>query len=203
MIKRRYFVAGVLVVAAALFAPHPATAAGPEQFIHGIGTTAMSSLTEKGITDEERERRFREILKNNFELPEIARFTLGVYWRSATEQQRAEYEKLFEDFIVKSYAYRFRDYDGEQFRVTQVVDVSATDKVVQSEILRQGAPPIRMNWRVRGNDPYKIVDVILEGVSMLTTQRDEFTAVIRNNGGKVEGLLAALRQRISQAPQRQ
>ncbi len=202
MYSRRFFAVGLIVAAFAFSAARPAVAAGPEDFIRSIGATAMKTLTEKGISDEEREKRFRKILTENFDLPEIAKFTLGVYWRSATEQERKEYEKLFEDFVVKSYAYRFKDYDGEQFRVTQVVEVSATDKIVQSEIARSGAPPIRMNWRVRGHDPYKIADVVLEGVSMLTTQRDEFTAVIRNNSGKVEGLLAALRQRINQPIQR-
>jgi len=204
MYGRRGFLAICVIIAAVgLFAGRPAVAAGPDEFIRGIGTTAMNSLTEKGISDGERQRRFRDIFNKNFDVPGIARFTLGVYWRSATEQQRAEFLKLFEDFVVKSYAYRFKDYDGEQFRVTQVIDVSATDKIVQSEIARPSAPPIRMNWRVRSNDPYKIVDVVLEGVSMLTTQRDEFTAVIRNNGGKVEGLLSALRDRIGQESQAQ
>jgi phospholipid transport system substrate-binding protein len=200
-VRRRFLIAGVLVAALGLLGLRTAAAASPEEVVRSIGTTGLTSLTDKGITDEERERRFREILHKNFDMPEIAKFTLGVYWRSATEQQRAEYAKLFEDFVVKSYSYRFKDYDGEQFRVTQTVDVSATDKVVQSEIARQGGPPIRMNWRMRGPEQYKVVDVVLEGVSMLTTQRDEFTAVIRNNGGKVDGLLTALRDRIGQGSQ--
>jgi len=199
--RRRLLIAGVLIAALGFVGARTAAAASPEEVIRSIGTTGLTSLTEKGINEEERERRFRELLHKNFDLPEIAKFTLGVYWRSATEQQRAEYARLFEDFVVKSYAYRFKDYDGQTFRVTQTVDVSATDKVVQSEILRSGGPPIRMNWRVRGPQEYKVVDVILEGVSMLTTQRDEFTAVIRNNGGKVDGLLAALRDRIGQPSQ--
>ena len=200
-VRRRFLIVGVLIAALGFLGLRTAAAATPEDVVRSIGTAGLSSLTEKGISDLERERRFRDILHKNFDLPEIAKFTLGVYWRSATEQQRAEYEKLFEDFVVKSYSYRFKDYDGEQFRITQTINVSATDKVVQSEIARQGAPPIRMNWRVRGPEQYKIVDVVLEGVSMLTTQRDEFTAVIRNNGGRVDGLLAALRDRIGQGSQ--
>ena len=75
-----------------------------------------------------------------------------------------------------------------------------SDTVVRSEIVSPGFPEVRVDWRVRRTGgAYRIVDVTVEGVSLAITQRDEFAAVIRSNGGQVEGLLSALREETSQA----
>ena len=201
MTRRNVVFAAVLGAAIAFAAPVMAarTASGPDEFIRTIGKEAIESLTAKDLTESERQRRFRKLLNRAFDMRTIARFTLGRYWRLASKKQREEYVALFEDFIVQAYASRFGKYSGETFKVGRVRVVNDRDRLVESEIERNGQPPVRIHWRVRGNGKYKIVDVVVEGVSMGITQRDEFAAVIRNNGGKIEGLLTALRKKTSRA----
>ncbi len=175
----------------------PAQAGATEAFVRSTGERALTSLAAD-ITDEQRIQRFREILRDSFDLKTIARFSLGRYWRLASPDQRAEYRRLFEKFLVQAYANRFGDLRVKRFRVHKSRSISARDDLVQSEVqVKQGRPPVRVGWRVRTKDDgLRIVDVIVEGISMSVTQRDEFAAVIRSNGGKVEGLLAVLRKKI-------
>jgi phospholipid transport system substrate-binding protein len=121
---------------------------------------------------------------------------LGTHWKDATESERSEYFKLFEDMIVRTYALRFENYSGESFKVTGSAE-AGKDFLVNSTILQKsGAPKLGLDWRVRGNaGQMKIVDVVVENVSMSITQRDEFNAIIQRGGGKVESLLASMRQK--------
>lgn len=196
MITRRNLLwVATLAVVGMLLAP-PVNASGPDAFVKATGNQAFNSLGGE-ITNDERAKRFREILTERFDLKTIARFVLGRYWRIADKKQRGEYVHLFEEFIVQAYAHRFKDLSGKEFHVKQTRELTARDKLVLSEVIvAPGRPPVRVNWRVRGPDSkYRIVDVTVEGISMSVTQRDEFAAVIRRNGGKVEGLLVALRKK--------
>ena len=166
-----------------------------DAFIRLVGEEAIESLTSKSLSDKQRQDRFRDILNRTFKIQLIAKFTLGRYWRRATKVQQQEYIKLFEDFVVLAYAARFRDYSGENFRVGTVRDINDRDKLVHSDLILKDGRKIPVHWRVRSGNSYKIIDVLVEGVSMAITQRDEFAAIINQKGGKVEGLLAALRQK--------
>jgi phospholipid transport system substrate-binding protein len=166
-----------------------------DDFIRQVGSDAIQSLTNQALNDEQRKERFREILNRAFKIRLIARYTLGRYWRRATKEQRKEYVGLFEDFVVMAYAARFRDYSGENFSVGIVRDLNASDKLVSSKLVLKDGTAIPVHWRVRGGDTYKIIDVLVEGVSMAITQREEFAAIISRRGGEVEGLLAALRKK--------
>jgi len=168
---------------------------GADDFIRTVGQQAIDSLAGKKLLDEQRQARFRIILKRTFEVPSIARFTLGRFWRRTSKQQRKEYVDLFEDFIVLAYAALLRNYSGESFRVGKVHEVNKSDVLVQSELALNDRRKIVIYWRVRGKSDFKIIDVIVEGVSMVITQRDEFAAIINQNGGKVDGLLTALRKK--------
>ncbi len=168
---------------------------GADDFIRTVGQQAIDSLTGKELLDEQRQDHFRAILNRTFEVPLIARFTLGRFWRRISEKQRKEYVGLFEDFIVKAYARRFRDYNGETFTVGKVRQINKSDALVQSELALKDGRKIAVYWRVRGKSDFKIIDIIVEGVSMVITQRDEFSAIVSRNGGKIDGLLTALRKK--------
>ncbi len=182
------------VLVAPIAVPHPAAAETPKALVETLGDKAIRSLTGN-VAREEREARFRSLLRDGFDVPAIARFTLGRYWNQANPAQQAEYLKLFEKFIVQAYAARFAEYSGEQFRVLgERADGNAV--VVQSEVFKPGNPPAKVDWRVAtGAGDAKIVDVVVEGISMAVTQRSEFASVIQRSGGKVDGLLTALRQK--------
>jgi len=182
------------MIATAAFSA-PAAAQNPVGFIRSTGQEAIDSLTAKNLSDKERANRFRIILRRTFDVRVIARFTLGRYWHRATKEQQKEYVHLFEDFIVQAYAARFKDYSGENFQVGPMRAINEKEQLVQSEIILSDGRKIPVHWRVRGNGEYRIVDVLVEGVSMAITQRDEFSAIINQNGGKIDGLLVALRKK--------
>lgn len=190
------FISALAVIAVAMVVSTGAVSAvkGADDFIRSVGQQAIDSLTGNALSDEQRQDRFRVILNRTFEVPLIARFTLGRYWRGASAAQRKEYVSLFEDFIVLAYAARFRNYNGESFTVSKVLDVNETDSLVQSHLALKDGRKIGVTWRVRNKSALKIIDVIVEGVSMVITQRDEFASIINRNGGKIEGLLVALRK---------
>ncbi len=175
-------------------APARADASAPSQFIQQLGHTALMSLTEKNLPRSERETRVRSILQDNFDTQAIGQFALGTYWKEATDAQRKEYMSLFEDMIVKTYTSRFENYSGQTLQVDSAVPGGGKDSIVSSQVLQKDGPPIALQWRVRDEGgKLRVVDVIVDNISMSVTQRSDFTATIQNGGGTVEALLAALR----------
>ncbi|MBT5109653.1 MAG: ABC transporter substrate-binding protein [Rhodospirillaceae bacterium] len=167
-------------------------------FVKSLGDQAIKVLTVKDISEGEREHRFRSLLRDGFDVRRIGRFVLGRYARSASAEAIKQYNQLFEDLIVVTYASRFSQYSGQSFDIKRATKPTARgDSIVLSEIVAtDGSPPIRVDWQVNNaKGRYKIVDVRVEGVSMSVTQREEFTAVIRQNGGDIEALLDALRKK--------
>jgi phospholipid transport system substrate-binding protein len=190
------FAALTLIVFSAQFSVAAQTDAGA--FVKNLGDHAIKVLTGTGISAAEREDRFRSILRQGFDVKRIGRFVLGRYARGVKPEAIDEYNGLFEDLIVATYAARFAEYSGQQFVIKRIAKPkSRGDSIVMSEIRpSSGGPSIRVDWQVHGQETaYKIVDVRVEGVSMSVTQREEFTAVIRKNGGKVDALLAVLRKK--------
>lgn len=203
MLHRRRLIAtlvgGVLaaVVAGATSAPAAELEKGAEQFIQALAKQAVDSLTDTKVSRAERIRRFRDMFHKNFAVEAIGRWVLGRHWRTATETERAEYLKLFEDLMVVSYVDRFAEYAGESLRVNKAVPENETTATVFSEIIRpHQSQPVRVDWRVGRKDAtYKIVDVVVEGTSMSNTLRADFTATINQKGGAVSGLLEELRKK--------
>jgi phospholipid transport system substrate-binding protein len=200
MILFRRSLIGVAFAAAALLAgPPPARADAPTtaaaQFVQSLGNRAMAQLVGKQVPEDEERARFRQLLEEAFDVPTIGKFTAGPYWRSATEQQKQEFLKLFENQVVAAYAKRFQEYSGEQFKVNGAQAADGGDVIVDSQIVRPaGGPPVHVQWRVRPEPSgLKIVDVTVEGISMSVTQRQEYASVIERGGGTFDALIEALR----------
>jgi phospholipid transport system substrate-binding protein len=185
-----------------LLIPGFAQAANPSEaarvFIVGLADTAIAALTPADISREERQARARVLLRANFATQSIAQFVLGRYWRNATPAEREEFITLFEDLVVATYADRFSRYTGQKLTVLgAATDGESGDTIVNSQVQRAAGSPVRVDWRVRSEgDQLKVVDVIIEGVSMSQTQRAEFASVIRNKGGTLAGLLDEIRRRV-------
>ena len=168
-------------------------------FIESLAQEAIDALAKAEVSEEEREARFRRMLNTNFAVPDIGRWVLGRHWARATPEERVEYLKLFEELIVSTYLRRFSLYSGETLNVGRgFLSQEGGDVLVDSQIVGPGnEEPVFVGWRVRTyEDGPRIVDVIVEGVSMGQTQRSEFGSVIRRNGGTVAGLLEELRQMV-------
>jgi phospholipid transport system substrate-binding protein len=168
-------------------------------FISDLGQRTVQLLAAKA-PENEREAKFRAIFEEGFDIPMISRFVLGGYWRTVSEAQRQDFTALFETYVIRAYAVRFNDYGGEQLKVTAARTEDEDNSMVQSVIARpSGAPPIKVDWRVnRTAKGFKITDVVVEGVSMAVTQRQEFASVIQRNGGQIDALLKLLREKTGQ-----
>ncbi len=197
--RRQLIALGIgAAVALPLGVGHPALAlADARVFVDQLGAQAVEALTGPEISEQEREERFRTLLNEFFDMPGIGRFVLARYWKSATEEERAEFLGLFETLIVQAYARRFTEYSGERFLVSEVVQEGRPGyTTVRSVVQRPTGEDIRVDWLVLDKDGgQKIEDVKIEGVSMAQTYRSEFASVIQGGGGKVAALLAALRKK--------
>ena len=170
------------------------------EFIDRLAQRAIEGLTAKDIDASDRAKRFRELFTETFDVPVIGRFALGAPWRTASESDRTEYLKAFEDYIVASYATRFADYGGEKIRTTGSRKGEDDEVFVSSDFVRAQGAPVRVVWRVRpAQGSWRIIDVIIEDVSMAITQRDDFSATIQRNGGKISALIDALKSKTVSA----
>ncbi len=186
--------ASVLTDAGAKAATSPGEAA---KFLQALGDRALAILRSKDTTLEEREAEVREVLSRSFDLKTIGRFVLGSAWRRATPVQRDDYQRLFEEFLLQTYTRRLGGYAGESFRVLEAKSLGKRDALVVTEIRRAiDAPALQAGWRVRGGPAgHKIIDVIVEGVSMILAQRSEFKSIVQRDG--LGGLIEMLRLKVA------
>ncbi len=167
---------------------------GARSFINNMAQKAIGFLGDETQPMDQKVKEFRRLLKSSYDMPTIGRFALGRYWKVATPAQQQEYQKLFEAMVVEVYSRRFSDYKGQAFEVPSAKSEGNNDVIVTSFIVPENGEKIQVDWRVRfKNGQHKIVDVIVEGVSMALTQRSDFASVIQRGGGKVDVLLAHLR----------
>lgn len=185
-------------VAANTYETAIATPAG--KFIQDLGDRALAILANKGLSADQRNMQFRQMMHDSFDLATIARFVIGRNWYAATPEQQKEYMHLFEELVVKTYSDRFALYTGEGFRVRAITPEGDRDYIVNSDITHpDGSPPTSVDWRVRQKDgKLGIIDVVVEGVSMSVTQRQEYASVIERNGGNIDGLLDVMRQHLQE-----
>ena len=201
---QRFYLIGVLVLIMTM-AVQPSSSRAEvsgdkaEAFISDLASQAIEVLTMSNVSQDDRVKHFRVLLNENFAVKTIARYVIGRHWKKATESQKAEYLNLFQELLAITYVNRFSEYAGENLNVVKSSIRSTKDAVVHSLIIREGTQPVSVDWQVRSSDnvTFKIIDIKVEGVSLGQTQKSEFSSVIRQNGGKVEGLLVVLRKRVS------
>jgi phospholipid transport system substrate-binding protein len=188
-----------LFAAIVLFVPGQVRAAGDSAgFIADLGTRAVKVLSSPD-SEKDREKQFRALFDAGFDVPAITRFALGRYWQTASEAQQKEFTGLFTAYMVHVYTVRFNEFTGQQFKVTGSRPESDTSSLVSSQMGSGGNPGVKIDWRVTAApDGFKIIDLVVEGISMAVTQRQEFSAVIQRNGGDIEALLKLLRAKAKQ-----
>ena len=166
-----------------------------EDFVKSMAHEGITFLGSAEMSEAQKAKRFRKLLTDSFDMKTIGRFALGRYWRTASADQRNEYQKLFRDMIVEVYSRRFSEYDGQKLEVRSSrgdgKDITVTSFIVSDK----GGPEVQVDWRVRHkNGQYKVIDIVVEGVSMALTQRSDFSSVIQRGGGQVSVLIAHLRE---------
>lgn len=167
-----------------------------KNFVEKLGDTALQMVTDKSLVGDARREEFRKLLNSNFDMAWIGQFVLGKHWRRASPEQRETYLKLFEESIVFTYTNQFDAYSGQTFEVTGSSETGRYT-VVSSKIVDPANPsvPVLVDWRlIQDGGVFKIVDVVIEGISMGITQRNEYSSVIDSNGGKIDSLLVKMEE---------
>jgi phospholipid transport system substrate-binding protein len=162
--------------------------------IEKLGATAMAAISDKDMGAAKKKALFHQLLSQNFDMNTIGKFAAGRYWRQATPAQQAQFQSLYEQMVISVYTRRFDNYAGQTFRVTgNRVDESGD--VVVSSVVQGGGAPVNVDWRLRnkGNGP-RIIDVMVEGVSMAVTQRNDFAGIVEQGGGTFDALIEYLKK---------
>ncbi len=210
MIMRKRIIVGIFTLAAvgAMALAGPARAGSfdneAKRFVGSLGDkTAVMIRNESTESEAERAQKLYGFVDNIVDVPAIARFTLGRYWRQASEQQRAEFMKLFRGYVAYSVADRIKALAGASIKVQKVVPVKASkakDVLVICRIAIRQGQSLAVVWRVRKTEAGpRLVDVIVDGISMAVVQREEFASVIRAQEGNIGTFLAALREKTGGA----
>jgi phospholipid transport system substrate-binding protein len=175
-----------------------ASLSGPSAMVQRLGDDVITMLANSSLSEMQRNDAFRQLLVAAFDVDTISRIVLGRYWRVATPEQRDEYRRLFEDYIVATYARRFADYSGETMKVMGSRVTKQNVTVVRTRIHLTKGDPVQVDWLVstRNGGDGRIIDVVVAGVSMALTHRSDFAAVIKRDGG-IDGLLRQLREKIA------
>lgn len=202
------------VIASVLFATvavtsTPSAAADPAGFIVALGSRLQSVV--HNMPSDQRPAEFRQLFAEEFDVPLIARFVFGRYWRAAAPAQQQELIDTFRDYLIARYGDRLSAYadSGRTPVVTGARPVEdgflVNSVVVFGHNPTQGGrgvalAPLTVDWRlVEEAGGYKIADVIVDGVSMAITQRSEFADEIQRGGGQLPALVAILREQTASA----
>lgn len=194
---RLYALFGVILIGAwttAVTPVHANLAGDATTFVQQSGDQLLKILDEPAGTT--RRADFRSWLERVFNLKTVAQLALGPYRSTATSQQLSAYDKAFADYIVVTYEARFNTFTGYTFKVGQARPLNQDNVAVRTTISDPSGKPTLVDFRVqKSNGNLKVLDVAVEGVSMLRTQRDEFASVIQRNG--MDGLIKSLKQRTA------
>ncbi|WP_291298225.1 phospholipid-binding protein MlaC [Elioraea sp.] len=171
-------------------------------FIEKRGNDVINVLNGNSSTDAKREA-VSDILRDSVDVRGVAQFVLGRHWRTATEQQRGEYLRLFEETLVRNLSSRFGELRGVTFAIGRSQMASDDEAVVATTVNRPNNPAVNLDWRVSAtNGKPLVIDLVAEGTSLRITQRSEYGAVVQRSGG-MDGLLRAMRQQLAQMEQRE
>ncbi len=179
----------------------PARAAA---FVRDAGNELVAAINDTRSDVATRRDKVAAVLRRAVDIEGTGRFILGRFVRQATPAELAEYNRLFDDIIVRNLSARFGEYRGVRFSLGRSQQRTEEDVLVNTIIERPGQPALSLDWRVAevGGQP-RVVDVIAEGTSLRLTTRSEYSAVIQRNGGRVASLLEAMRNQIAQLAARE
>lgn len=168
------------------------------KMVENLTKDGIEQLINSNASAEEKSRIFKKLFTENLDLDFIAKYVLGRYWRVATAQQKKEFIVLYKDFNVKTWSKRFDEFKGKKFVFEGVSSANNANQVfVNTNVPMKEGNPISVKWRVyEHNGKLKIIDIIIENVSLAQTARNEYTSFIAKSPKKIDGLLENLREKI-------
>ena len=169
----------------------------PKIFIQELVDDAVKTLSDKSISVEEKNETIEKIAKENVDINALGLYTLGSIRKNLDKETIAEYQNIFEKYFLKSLTSRLTDYSSQKFEVIKSDQKSANYTIVNSKIAETvKSPEIKIDWRVYTKNPQKplIRDLIVEGLSLAKTQKEEFASILNSNNNDVKVLIKKLEE---------
>lgn len=191
-----------LIAALSLFAiaAHPvlaADSAAPNTpaaaYVQKLGDEVLLTISDKKIPQDKKQTTIEGMFKDNLDFDWVGKFVMGRFWREATDDQKKRYMEAYKNFLTKHYTARFSEYTSGSFKITGAKEMEKGDSVVSMEIMsgNAGDPPVMIDYKVhKAGSGFKVFDIIVEGVSLITTQRSEFGSILNKDG--IDGLITKL-----------
>ncbi len=204
---RKYFFA-VAAVLAVVFnitsARAEVNAQAARKFVEDVTKDGIENIIDANVSQQEKDARFAKLFNDALDMKFIGQFVLGRYWRTATPAQREAFINAYRELNVKTWSKRFDEFKGRNFVFGGTTPSSSANQIfVNSTVPMEQGEPAKVVWRVKQNgDSFKIVDIIIENVSLAITARNEYTAYIKNNAGGVEALIKDLQKKTTDAPKK-
>lgn len=148
-----------------------------------------------GLTKEERIEKLKEIAKDTVDITGIGFYSLGKHRKNLSKEQLESYKIVFEAYFLKSFSSRLAEYSNPEIEVNSKNIINANYTIVSSTLVATDSrPEVKIEWRVYTKDPDNLLirDLIIEGLSLARTQKEEFSSIINSNDGKIEALLKNL-----------
>ena len=162
-----------------------------EKFVSTFTEKAISILSNDTINDSEKTKAFTSLVMSSIDLSLISKFVLARSWKESSDDQKQRYLIAFKDYFVNSYANKLDQYSGEKIAI---IDSEEAGKyvIVNSNIVREGTDTLKINlkWRLLNRDgQIKIIDLNIEGISLIIAQREEFQSFLANNNYDLDKLI--------------
>jgi len=148
-----------------------------------------------GLTKVERVEKLKEIAKDTVDITGIGFYSLGKHRKNLSKEQLENYKIVFEAYFLKSFSSRLAEYSNPEIEVNSKNVINANYTIVSSTLVATDTrPEVKIEWRVYTKDPDNLLirDLIIEGLSLARTQKEEFSSIINSNDGKIEALLKNL-----------
>ena len=192
----RSYIHKKIILILILFPINFAIAQDPAKFIEGI-TLEASNILKKNIEKTEKTDQLIKLAKNNVDIKGIGKYTLGKHKKNISETQLEEYEELFYQYFLKSFSSRLSEYSDPKIDVLSQKYINEKYTMVSSILVGdEKRPVIKIDWRVYTKNPdFPLIrDLIIEGLSLARTQREEFNSVIQSADGDINVLFENLRK---------
>ena len=168
------------------------------QMIEDVTKEGIEKIINSDQSQEEKDKTFRKLFTENLDLDFIGKYVLGRYWRVATAAQKKEFIELYRELNVQTWSKRFDEFKGKNFIFDGTSPANNPNQVfVETKVPMQEGAPASVKWRVKDtNGKLKVIDIIVENVSLAQTARNEYTSFIAKSPKGVEGLLENLRTKV-------